>query len=494
MATMLNHFSVAFLKNKVKESFSVSGLEIEQDMAATSTDNSLQMTGSGKLHVEIRTKKPSRWIRLLPILFLLTYLNLTVFLFAFGPWPWPVQDAAKLYIFLAFAHLALLLGYLSAAFNRPRGYYGKWKVGWLVAASLAANLLLLIPTSLSRTGSAIPNVLAGVTTPGAAYFASIQLRIGRTAPLEYIRILLGPLLFLLLPLVIYYWQQLKWAIKGLAAFSILGYMGIYLATGTNKGIADLLLITPWLVLASHQSGYFKLTRRLKLAIIAVGLIAALMFFWFFMSGQKSRRSSSAFNYYFPYADIQADPDNFLVRGLPPLAQIGVIGMASYLTQGYYALYLSLEKPFVPMLGIGNSMFLYRNASKLTGNAEIAKKPYPVRIETEGWDAYTTWSSIYPWLASDFSFFGTILVVFLIGRFFALAWGEAMMGGNPFAIAVLAQFVIMIFYFPANNQVLQTGEGLTSFYFIFILWLFTRRKFVWRKRGSSQAVTVSSCPS
>jgi hypothetical protein len=300
---------------------------------------------------------------------------------------------------------------------------------------------------------------------------------------EYIRIIMGPLLFLLLPLVIYYWQRLKWVIKGFAIFSILGYLGIYVATGTNKGIADLLLITPWLVLASNQSGFFKLNRRHKLAIIVLGLIAIFLFLWFFTSGQRSRRSSSTFNSYFPHANIEADSDNFLVRSLPPLAQSGVIGMTSYLTQGYYALYLSLDKPFVPMLGIGNSMFLYRNASKLTGNTELGEKPYPVRIEADGWDAYAAWSTIYPWLASDFSFPGTILVVFLIGRFFALAWVEAMMGSNPFAIAALAQFLIMICYFPANNQVMQTGEGLTSFYFILILWLYTRRKFIWRKSRS-----------
>jgi hypothetical protein len=483
LATMLNYLSIASIVNKVKESTAVSGLDEKCSMAAMGADNPLAMTRTCKPQTEKGMKKLSLWIRLLPILFFLTYLNFTVFLFAFGPWPWPVMDATKLYIFLAFAHGALLLGYLSAAFNRPRGYYGKWRVGGLIAASLVINLLLLIPTSLSRTGSAIPNVLAGVTTSGAAYFASIQLRIVRTAPVEYIRIIMGPLLFLLLPLVIYYWQRLKWVIKGFAIFSILGYLGIYVATGTNKGIADLLLITPWLVLASNQSGFFKLNRRHKLAIIVLGLIAIFLFLWFFTSGQRSRRSSSTFNSYFPHANIEADSDNFLVRSLPPLAQSGVIGMTSYLTQGYYALYLSLDKPFVPMLGIGNSMFLYRNASKLTGNTELGEKPYPVRIEADGWDAYAAWSTIYPWLASDFSFPGTILVVFLIGRYFALAWVEAMMGSNPFAIAALAQFLIMICYFPANNQVMQTGEGLTSFYFILILWLYTRRKFIWRKSRS-----------
>ena len=159
-------------------------------------------------------------------------------------------------------------------------------------------------------------------------------------------------------------------------------------------------------------------------------------------------------------------------------RIGAVGLTSYLTQGYYALYLSLDEPFVPMFGVGNSMFLYRNAAKLTGIDEIQDMPYPARIERRyGWDAYSDWSSIYPWIASDVSFPGTILVVFLIGRVFALSWLDTLKGANPFAVAIFAEFIIMLFYFPANNQVLQSGETLTSFVVILLLWLRTRRKSV-----------------
>ena len=103
-----------------------------------------------------------------------------------------------------------------------------------------------------------------------------------------------------------------------------------------------------------------------------------------------------------------------MRNLPDPAKVGALSLSSYLVHGYYALYLSLDEPWVPMFGIGNSMFLYRNVAKLTGMSEIEEMPYPLRIERRyGWDAYGNWSSIYPWIASDVSFPGTILVVFLI---------------------------------------------------------------------------------
>jgi hypothetical protein len=146
------------------------------------------------------------------------------------------------------------------------------------------------------------------------------------------------------------------------------------------------------------------------------------------------------------------------------------------TQGYYGLSLALDEPFVPMFGVGNSMFLYSNAVKITGDSRIANLPYPVRVErSRGWGAYETWISIYPWLASDVSFPGTIVVVFLIGRLFAMTWLDTLRGENPFAVAMLAQLIVMLFYFPANNQMLQAGEALTGFYGVMILWLVTRQR-------------------
>ncbi len=130
---------------------------------------------------------------------------------------------------------------------------------------------------------------------------------------------------------------------------------------------------------------------------------------------------------------------------------------------------------MPTFGVGNSFFLVRQAARIPGLEDLDQQPYPMRIEENGWDAYAFWSTIYPWIASDVSFPGTLVVVFLIGRLFALCWLDTLNGANPFAIAMFAQFLTMLYYFSANNQCLQAGEGFSAFSSLLILWLTTRRR-------------------
>jgi hypothetical protein len=413
-------------------------------------------------------------VRVFPILFFFGYLNFTVLLFAIGPWDYPVESAFRLYLFLALAHLALLLGYLSAAFRNPAGYSGKWTLSRLIKISVVLNLLLLLPTSRFRTGRFIPDIIGGITDPGGAYAQSLMLREEGEPLIEYVRIFLGPFLYMALPLTVFYWKGLssKMRIAGLAG--ILGTVVLFIAMGTNKAIADTVLLVPCLLFAAYCAGRIQLSHKQILGTVVCSLLALLLFLAYFGLATSSREGSVVGAGYFVATHTHADEDNFLVRNLPPAAATALVGLDLYLTSGYYAVSLSLQEPFVPMFGVGNSVFLYRQAARITGNSGIEELPYPVRIEEYGWDAQRLWSSIYPWIASDVSFPGTIIVVFLIGRLFALSWLDTLRGDNPFAVVMFSILVIMLFYFPANNQILQSGEGFTAFWATLFIWWRSRR--------------------
>jgi hypothetical protein len=417
----------------------------------------------------------SALIRLLPIVVVLSYLTFTVVLFILGPWQFPVDNPFPLYLFLTLAHAALLLGYLTGIRRRPQGYSGKWRVSKLVFWSSMVNLVLLFPTSLHRTGSVIPNVVFGLTNPGEAYDLAYDLGETGDPAVEYIRILIGPWLGLMFPLAVFYWPRLTRMNRYLSLAGILTTIFLFVAMGKNKGIADTVLLVPILVIASSLAGIIELGPRKLLALAVTAVGALVLFVSFFGTVVSSRQGSTVGYAYFAATRTGADYNNFLVRNLSDRSATAIQGLDLYLTQGYYALSLALQEPFVPTWGVGNSIFLSRQAARLTGNEQILDANYPARIERYGWDAFGLWSSIYPWIASDVSFPGTIVVVFLIGRLFVLLWLDTLQGANPFAVALFSQVVIMLFYFPANNQLLQSGEGFTAFWVTLLLWWRTRRE-------------------
>jgi hypothetical protein len=119
------------------------------------------------------------------------------------------------------------------------------------------------------------------------------------------------------------------------------------------------------------------------------------------------------------------------------------------------------------------MFLYLNASTLPFLEDLEERPYPIRAEAKGWDAYGRWSTFYAWVASDVTFPGAIVLMALIGRVLSATWIDTLDGRNPMAVAMFAQLVILLMYLPANNQVGQSGGSLVAFVGILMLWLRAR---------------------
>jgi hypothetical protein len=151
-------------------------------------------------------------------------------------------------------------------------------------------------------------------------------------------------------------------------------------------------------------------------------------------------------------------------------------MIHYLTQGYYGFGLCLQLPFVPCWGVGNSVFLSGYAEKLVGIGTVTERTYPSRAEREFGPSMGPgrWHSVYPWLASDFTFPGVALVMFLIGHLLAKTWIDVLGGENVVALILFTFLIITVFYFPANNQVVQNSAQCVPFYVTLIAW--------WRTRG------------
>jgi hypothetical protein len=127
--------------------------------------------------------------------------------------------------------------------------------------------------------------------------------------------------------------------------------------------------------------------------------------------------------------------------------------------------------------MGNSRVLQWLVEKLILDDKDAiwNRTYVSRVASDyGWDRNVRWHSIYPWIASDVSFWGVPIIVFLIGYLFGLSWLDSL-AKNPFGVVVFSLFVIMLFYFSANNQLCQAGDTVFVFWVGLTAWLRSRHR-------------------
>ncbi|MBA3672358.1 MAG: hypothetical protein H0W68_10105, partial [Gemmatimonadaceae bacterium] len=121
--------------------------------------------------------------------------------------------------------------------------------------------------------------------------------------------------------------------------------------------------------------------------------------------------------------------------------------------------------------------------QITGATTLGSRSYPARLDVE--DDYSVtqfWHTLYTWIASDVTFPGTLVVMMLIGRLFALIWIDTLRGDNPYAVGMFLTLVTLLYYVPTGNIVLGQPEAFAAFWGLLLMWLATRRRAPARARG------------
>ena len=417
-----------------------------------------------------------KWLA--PLIFFELYLAATILLFFFGPWDWNVDAPVLLASYLVAAQVFIGSGYL-LGWRSIRRIHGTsavqaQKVGAGIVylkRALIVTFVLLIPTSLSRTGGVLPDILAGINDPGTVYNQNLERLEGGNAlvVVEYLRMLLSPLIVGVYPLAIVYWSRLSKKVRFFCLAAIMFNLSLYLATGTNKGLADFVITLPWLIFLGISAGILKLRiGRVSLAFTFAVLLIAFM--QFFGMGQIQREGGvgelGVFNTGFDL--LEANTSNAVSQLLSRDLQIIFESLARYLGQGYYALSMSFDIDHASTLGFGNSMFLARNADAIFGTNDFTSGSIPGLLESKtGWGMFTLWHSIYPWLASDFGFIGALFVLAMLSYLLALSWGRSLVTLAPQWVILSYLLLILFFYIPANNQIFQSGETCIAFLFLLL---------------------------
>lgn len=412
--------------------------------------------------------------KFLPLLFFQSYLLVILLLFIFGPWPWKNDQTTNVIYYLLSSQLAICLGYIAGvSFDKKFSMrYKKFDVLRginFIKLAIFINFILFIPLSLSRTGSIFPDIFFGILHPGLAYLNNFY-RLQEGNPFiyaEYIKAFFSPWIIGLLPVLCIYWDNLNSFYKSLGIFFVFFGLSLYVATGTNKGLADLAITFPWFILLYHIIKKRKSYIQLKNIFIFIGLgLIFLVFFGLTMKG----RGAGLQNSFFADKLISADSKFLFSSIFPDFITMSYLSLTRYLCHGYYALSLAFSIDHPSTFGLGNSMVLARNADHFFNTNYFEVYSIPGILEsTLGYSKQGLWHSIYPWLASDFGFMGTLVVMSFFGFLLAVIWHRVISIRDPFDIVLLYLMLIFFYYIPANNQVFQCLETFFAF-FICLLYL------------------------
>ncbi|MHC1718111.1 MAG: hypothetical protein AB9883_05600 [Acidaminococcaceae bacterium] len=142
----------------------------------------------------------------------------------------------------------------------------------------------------------------------------------------------------------------------------------------------------------------------------------------------------------------------------------------YFSHGYIGLEESIELPFEFTCGFTTFRGITMYFVKYMGIDDPFVYSYLMRNEAiNGWPALSLWSTIYPWLASDFTFFLIPLIMGSISYVFSKIWNRTLVDNNPFSYLLLGQFFVFWLMVPANNQLFLTLGNASSL--ILILYLY-----------------------
>lgn len=413
-------------------------------------------------------------------------MTLTLIMFTLSPWEWPLREGFLFYFFNILYVLAFWMGYkLGVKKHRVRESIKKINIQKWLNISILVNLFFIYPKFLFRLkvpslslSEFINNLVLGIFSPSLAYAARHGSDFGEFAtlsnPLTLLFFLSLPLQYFAIPLGILYWKTLKYWQKFSYIFIVLMDILSYIMIGTNKGIFDYIILIPTIAVIANPNllNFKKILTKSKLKYFFVSGTILFLGLFYFIEGNKGRKGIN-FGYE-SSTGIQANRNAVILNLIPSIFEDGYIALDNYLTGGYYAMGLALELDHQFTYGMGHNSFLISIGEKIFGEDAIQSKTYQVRMEDQfNYNKSTKWHTFYVWMANDFTFFGVIIVVFLISYYLAQVWIDVFEFGNPYAVILLPLFFTIIIYFSANNQILGNQSSSFIFWYYFIKWYSSR---------------------
>ena len=418
------------------------------------------------------TRAASLGVRFAPLAFFCVWTLLPLFLIFWGPFDFQLDQPDALVGFIFACVLAFALGYslfaVTATVRIKRAPAPHPRINGLFLAACLLSLLLIEPSIYAYTGKHVWQ-LASVLNQREVYqqlLTGLEAASPLRKTMSALRGLAAPVVLLVLPTAAVYWADLdRWARR-----SVVGVVGCFLLfslfRGTDKEMGDLLVF--FFVGLSIAAGFRavlgiglngKAMRRRFLVGVCVVLIFVIMF-----TVRKAARMQGVLSFclYNEVACFTVDGSSEIIN----LIRFSFGMLTAYLSQGYYGLSLALNVDYNWTFGIGHSSFLVSFLSSFFDTESIYQDGLMYALRVSGWDDRYVWSSAFPWLASDLTFWGVPPLMFLIGAMYSRAWIAAIARRSLSGIMVFALLSVFIVYLPANNQLAQSPD----YYVATVVWL------------------------
>ena len=400
----------------------------------------------------------------LPLYAALAYLAGTYLLFLTVGQVNLVRDILGLTIFVALTLVFFAGGYLlrirSCGPQLESTKEAQPPFGWIrISAIYYAVYGLTLLYIYGATGPA--QVFTAIMNPGTAYLAKFEVFAQQSAtgvrnPIVQILTLVAVLYTPLIPFSLLFWSRLSVRLRIFSLLAAGTYGSFFLFVGTLKGLGDLLVFffASYLI-RTVWSGRSK-GRAERRRLIAVGTAIALAFVTYMAYNQSQRIQEVGIEGRF-------QPNSLVASIVGKDLASGLAVVAFYPTHGYVGLAYNLDTGFRWSSGLGASRALDSYWVQYVGGRGASETAYPYRTEVRtGWPAGMYWATIYPWLASDLSFPGTILFMGVLGWFYARFWYEAAFQKSLLSVLLFCQLTLLLFYVPANNQIGLARTSLIAF--------------------------------
>lgn len=405
----------------------------------------------------------NRRVAYFPIKLLMIFLVFSELLFLFGPIAYNIPSKTLVSLFLIIVNISLCGGYkfgiAKYRYHRPVNKTQP-KTAFLKVLILAGLVISLYTIFVNwhlpsfSLGALANRFLIGLTDSATVYYERLEQT--TLSGQVFFLLLMAPIPFIAKVFGVIYWKQLKTLYQLLVVFLLLLDAIYWIGIGTRKGLADIMVLMACVIVLLRP--HWLILRKSRRIANMVLISAILLFVFYFVISNMSRYGLDMNEVLDMVEGHPIKP--FYLNHISPYIYLPLREMTSYLCQGYYALSLAIydfftEGVFCFAGGMGNNWFFINVTDYLLPELDVLSQTYMQYLsDNYGISPTINWHSLYLWWANDVTFFGVPIVMFVIGRVFALVWMDAYYYANMYAAPSAVLMALMVFYAFAGNQVLS----------------------------------------